>query len=119
IPPRRGMGLPAPGRLSKAPRSAASAICWSIHEAKLISRGLRSVMPISMLAPCRETGVQYVSGMDRIERREFVRKHRTCIFGYNRRNDGPAMTMVYYLMDGDDMLISTMAGGAKALAAKR
>src|SRR5712671_4630106 len=43
--------------------------------------------------------------MDRIERREFVRKHRTCIFGYNRQNDGPAMTVVYYVPDGDDVLI--------------
>ncbi len=57
--------------------------------------------------------------MDQAERREFVRKHRTCIFGYNRKNDGPAMTVVYYLMDGDDMLVSTMAERAKALAVKR
>jgi PPOX class probable F420-dependent enzyme len=57
--------------------------------------------------------------MDRAERREFVRKHRTCIFGYNRKNDGPAMTVVYYLMDGDDMLISTMAARGKALAVQR
>jgi PPOX class probable F420-dependent enzyme len=57
--------------------------------------------------------------MDRIERREFVRKHRTCIFGYNRRNDGPAMTVVYYVLDGDDLLISTMAARAKALAVQR
>ncbi len=35
--------------------------------------------------------------MDRAERREFVRKHRTCIFGYNRQDDGPAMTVVYYV----------------------
>ena len=57
--------------------------------------------------------------MDQIERREFVRKHRTCIFGYNRRNDGPAMTVVYYVLDGDDLLISTMAARAKALAVQR
>jgi nitroimidazol reductase NimA-like FMN-containing flavoprotein (pyridoxamine 5'-phosphate oxidase superfamily) len=57
--------------------------------------------------------------MDRIERREFVRKHRTCIFGYNRRSDGPAMTVVYYVLDGDDLLISTMAARGKALAVKR
>jgi PPOX class probable F420-dependent enzyme len=57
--------------------------------------------------------------MDQTERREFVRKHRTCIFGYNRKNDGPAMTVVYYLMDGDDMLISTMAARGKALAVQR
>src|SRR5271170_2950699 len=59
------------------------------------------------------------AGMDRIERREFVRKHRTCIFGYNRRSDGPAMTVVYYLMDGDDLLISTMAARGKPRAVDR
>jgi PPOX class probable F420-dependent enzyme len=57
--------------------------------------------------------------MDHAERREFVHKHRTCIYGYNRKNDGPAMTVVYYVMDGDDMLISTMAARGKALAVKR
>src|SRR5271170_8326891 len=59
------------------------------------------------------------AGMDRIERREFVRKHRTCIFGYNRRSDGPAMTVVYYVLDGDDLLISTMAARGKAAAVRR
>ena len=57
--------------------------------------------------------------MDRIERREFVRKHRTCVFGYNRRSAGPAMTVVYYVLDGDDLLISTMAARGKALAVQR
>lgn len=57
--------------------------------------------------------------MDRAERREFVRKHRTCVFGYNRKNDGPAMTVVYYVLDGDDLLISTMAARSKSLAVQR
>jgi PPOX class probable F420-dependent enzyme len=57
--------------------------------------------------------------MDQAERREFVRKHRTCIFGYNRKNDGPAMTVVYYVLDGDDLLISTMAARGKTLATRR
>ncbi|MBV9206591.1 MAG: PPOX class F420-dependent oxidoreductase [Actinobacteria bacterium] len=57
--------------------------------------------------------------MDRAERREFVRQHRTCIFGYNRKNDGPAMTVVYYVLDGDDMLITTMADRGKARAVRR
>ena len=57
--------------------------------------------------------------MDTAERREFVRKHRTCIFGYNRQNDGPAMTVVYYVIDGDDLLISTMAARGKAKAVRR
>jgi len=57
--------------------------------------------------------------MDRTERREFVRKHRTCVFGYGRQDHGPAMTVVYYVMDGDDMLISTMAARGKARAVRR
>lgn len=57
--------------------------------------------------------------MDQAERREFVRKHRTAVFGYGRKNDGPAMSIVYYVMDGDDILVSTMAGRAKARAVSR
>jgi PPOX class probable F420-dependent enzyme len=57
--------------------------------------------------------------MDPDKRRQFVREHRTCIFGYGRRNDGPAMTVVYYVMDGDDILISTMEARGKAKAVTR
>jgi PPOX class probable F420-dependent enzyme len=57
--------------------------------------------------------------MDQEQRRQFVRDHRTCIFGYGRQADGPAMTVVYYVMDGDDILVSTMAGRAKAKAVAR
>jgi len=54
------------------------------------------------------------------ERREFVRTHRTCVFGYARRMDGPAMSIVYYVpTDGDDLLISTMRDRAKAKAVAR
>jgi PPOX class probable F420-dependent enzyme len=49
------------------------------------------------------------------ERRTFVRTHRTCIFGYARRNDGPSMSVVYYVPTDDDaLLVSTMGGRAKA-----
>jgi len=49
------------------------------------------------------------------ERRSFVRTHRTCVFGYNRRSDGPAMSVVYYVpTEDDELLISTMAARAKA-----
>ncbi len=41
------------------------------------------------------------------------------MFGYARREGGPAMTVVYYVMDGDDILISTMAARSKARAAQR
>lgn len=54
------------------------------------------------------------------ERREFVRSHRTCIFGYGRRADGPAMSVVYYIpSDTDELLVSTMRGRAKAKAVRR
>lgn len=57
--------------------------------------------------------------MNRDERRDFVRSHRTAIFGYGRRADGPSMTIVYYLTDGDDILVSTMAERGKAKAVRR
>jgi hypothetical protein len=42
------------------------------------------------------------------------------IFGYNRKHDGPSMSVVYYMMDGPDaMLISTMAARGKAKAVAR
>jgi pyridoxamine 5'-phosphate oxidase-like protein len=54
------------------------------------------------------------------ERRTFVREHRTAIFGYNRKNDGPAMSIIYYAIGGDDtLLVSTMAERAKAKAVAR
>ena len=57
--------------------------------------------------------------MNRDERRAFVADHRTAIFGYGRQKDGPAMTIVYYVVDGDDILVSTMAARAKAKAVAR
>ena len=57
--------------------------------------------------------------MDGKERRDFVRRHRTAVFGYARKADGPSMSCVYYVMDGDDILVSTMAGRAKAKAVRR
>jgi len=54
------------------------------------------------------------------ERRAFVRTHRTCILGYGRRDDGPAMSVVYYVpTDDDELLISTMAARSKARAVAR
>jgi hypothetical protein len=52
-------------------------------------------------------------------RRQFVRDHRTAIFGYGRQHDGPAMTALYYVMDGDDILVSTMSARGKAKAVRR
>ena len=57
--------------------------------------------------------------MDQEQRVAFVHSHRTAIFGFNRKNDGPAMSVVYYVMDGNDILISTMEGRGKAKAVRR
>jgi nitroimidazol reductase NimA-like FMN-containing flavoprotein (pyridoxamine 5'-phosphate oxidase superfamily) len=57
--------------------------------------------------------------LDQEERRQFVRDHRTCIFGYARKAHGPAMTVVYYVMNGDELLVSTMAERGKAKAVAR
>ncbi|MFI0444045.1 pyridoxamine 5'-phosphate oxidase family protein [Actinomadura sp. 6N118] len=53
------------------------------------------------------------------ERRTFVRTHRTCVFGYPRLKDGPAMSIVYYVPTDDELLVSTMAGRGKARAVDR
>jgi hypothetical protein len=54
------------------------------------------------------------------ERRLFVQTHRTCIFGYDRRSDGPAMSVVYYVpAENGDLLVATMADRAKAKAVAR
>ena len=57
--------------------------------------------------------------MDASERREFVKSHRTAVFGYQRKAHGPAMSIVYYVMDGDDILVSTMNARGKAGAVRR
>lgn len=54
------------------------------------------------------------------ERREFVRTHRTCVFGFGRKADGPAMSVVYYVpTDDDELLVSTMADRGKGRAVAR
>ena len=57
--------------------------------------------------------------MTRVQRKQFVLDHRTAIFGYNRANDGPAMSIVFYSIDQDEILVSTMAERAKAKAVAR
>jgi hypothetical protein len=53
-------------------------------------------------------------------RRAFVREHRTAVFGYGRRAEGPSMSIVYYVMEGDsEILVSTMRARAKAKAVER
>jgi hypothetical protein len=54
------------------------------------------------------------------ERRDFVRTRRTCVFGYARQSDGPAMSVVYYVpAANDDLLVATMGRRAKAKAVAR
>jgi PPOX class probable F420-dependent enzyme len=53
------------------------------------------------------------------QRRQFVRNHRTAIFGYNRAADGPAMSIVFYCLEENEILVSTMAERAKAKAVAR
>lgn len=57
--------------------------------------------------------------MDPGQRRAFVESHRTCVFGYQRKHGPPSMSVVYYVVDGDDLLVSTMAARAKAKAVAR
>jgi len=47
------------------------------------------------------------------DQREFLRTHRLCIVGYARTSGPPALSPVYYVMDGDDLLISTTRTRAK------
>ncbi len=57
--------------------------------------------------------------MNREERRAFVQRHRTAVFGTNRKSHGPAQSIVYYVTEGDDILVSTMSARAKAKAVER
>jgi PPOX class probable F420-dependent enzyme len=57
--------------------------------------------------------------MNQEERKAFVAGHRTAMFGFGRKNDGPAMSIVYYVMDGEDILVSTMSTRGKARAVAR
>ena len=57
--------------------------------------------------------------MNGAERRDFVRNHRTCVFGYARKSHGPSMSCVYYVMDDDDILVSSMLDRAKPKAVER
>ena len=57
---------------------------------------------------------------EQARRRAFVAEHRTAVFGYPRREDGPSMSVVYYVMDGEDrILVSTMRERGKAKAVAR
>jgi hypothetical protein len=53
------------------------------------------------------------------QRRQFVIDHRTAIFGYGRAKDGPAMSIVFYVADENEIQVSTMIERSKAKAVKR
>ena len=48
------------------------------------------------------------------QQREFLTSHRLCVVGVARPKGPPSLSPVYYIMDGDDLLISTAASRAKA-----
>ena len=48
------------------------------------------------------------------ERKAFLREHRLAIVGVERKDAPPQLSPVYYVMDGDDLLISTTTTRAKA-----
>lgn len=50
------------------------------------------------------------------ERKKFLREHRLAVVGIIRKDGQPGLSPVYYVMDGDDLLISTTATRAKAKA---
>jgi hypothetical protein len=77
--------------------------------------------PVSFL-PLSKSPFQAPTDRDMLpsERRQFVNTHRTCVFGYGRRSDGPAMSIVYYVPSANgDLFVSTMATRAKAKAVVR
>ncbi len=54
------------------------------------------------------------------ERRDFIRSHRTGVFGYGRAEHGPALSVVHYVTDDDDsILVSTTAKRGKGRAVGR
>ena len=86
-----------------------------------ITKQRRDGTPVRLL-PLSKDPFQAPADRDMLpsERREFVRTHRTCVFGYGRQTDGPAMSIVYYIpADNGDLYVATMAGRAKANAVAR
>ena len=53
------------------------------------------------------------------EQQEFLERNRLVIVGIGRKAGPPHMTPVYYVMDGDDVLISTTGSRFKAKAVRR
>ena len=53
------------------------------------------------------------------ERKDFLKSHRLAIVGAEGMAAPPQLSPVYYVMDGDDVLISTTETRAKARAIRR
>ena len=53
------------------------------------------------------------------ERKAFLQEHRLAIVGAERVDAPPQLSPVYYVMDGDDLLISTTATRAKSKVIRR
>lgn len=53
------------------------------------------------------------------ERKKFLREHRLAVVGAARKDAPPQLSPVYYVMEGDDLLISTTATRAKATVIRR
>jgi len=53
------------------------------------------------------------------QQKAFLNDNRLVIVGLPRKSGGPHMSPVYYVMDGDDVLISTTASRFKAKAIRR
>ncbi len=53
------------------------------------------------------------------ERKAFLNEHRLAIVGAERKDAPPQLSPVYYVMDGDDILISTTATRAKSKVIRR
>jgi PPOX class probable F420-dependent enzyme len=51
--------------------------------------------------------------------RAFLEQNRLAIVGVERPEGAPHLTPVYYVLDGDDLLVSTTASRYKAKAARR
>jgi len=54
--------------------------------------------------------------------REFVARNRLCVLGWNRSGaaaEGPPLTPVFYVTDGDDVVISVTEDRAKTKALRR
>ena len=57
--------------------------------------------------------------MTREQRQQFVLDHRTAIFGYNRAKDGPAMSIVFYCVDQDEILPPDLRQPPRAARVRR